>query len=1328
MNSKTYLVFYGSDIDLNIKDLDGIEKVNLRDVKDFTYTPGNKYIILWNDNAPKNNTEQQPYYHVIDRVHLGPRGEGFYDLTKMDYLITRDGIIFKFVYKSYERKIRWLEKDEYDKLYPQSILMRDMLRNADLRTGISKKTNKPWYMLSFDGFKGVDDDVKRFISDKSYIKKPAGSVKGYKVIRDKDTIINCFNYFINTDQLYGLDYETNSFPFDDPEFFTMGLGIVGLNGIGAYFDLEWMQTRDLEAWECFKNYFRKFLIKYEDSVTFNNAFEMKVTYLILGKINLFDEAATINKLDGVVYKRFSLKYTAMKNLYVASWDDLFEDLTEKLLPKLFGTKLFRKEAWRKKKKTKKEENEENDEKNQSRKLSHVDPKSLLWEKVDDGKPVLTEEEFSMRTGLGIEESIADFKDVSEEFIRVRDEFGYSKYYKNNPAWKELCEKYSDIDEFERLIDLYFGYPYKCIPSTILGEYCCKDSYYTVLLKDLALKRYSKKAWDCYNNNLRLEALLNLTGIYVDEDLRKKMYDYSAFRAAYGRVNVLRFFFSEMINKFGNVRDLNSIPEVGKALSIGLDVLNSKSFLLNDYFIDELSDTGLKNDRLLSVFGDELGSEILDTIRCTCLRIDRGSRSRKVFIEVDKLLKNRWKILRTIDSCTFSVNGNEYKIDLDYDSLIEYCEIKSKLDVVNYYVKNIKFNNQINEVKRHDSDSMISMEDLVKLCDDSLHNVLSPKYSTNFKLLFINKFWNSILKFKLGLKDTDLLQENSIDNVSREGDDNSIFKIYDISLKLYNENKDKIKRSKFYKFFRNDNDVISLIFNHAFYEEGLKIPSGKLDKSRNPEMIYCSEIREILKTIDSKYDVCIKGITNRSGYDYLKTLVNSSDRINRLYNDLDSIDVTEDSVEAWAKMNYCYYSMKKYYKLMTTYLKGIFTDYSVKSDFPNKDGISTRRYGNNGVVKMYPSFQALSKKSKRWSSGMHTISSVSETKRVVSTPPGYLLSYFDISGAEVRFISYESQDPFMLDCYAKGLDPYINFAASFVYPDKANDIPFLKSVRKMFKTILLGKLYGMANETLSGKIGKTVEETDHIVDLFFSKATGLKKFIEEKSKWALEHPGFVQTFFGDVMVVGDDDGDDKLARLGINQHIQNAASVTLGNGFFQCIQNSIHGSDEVIKNGIIRPINVVHDSSQNYFETRLLFDIYPYYHKYMSDFCFDQYGVRYEFDLEIGQNYYDMLVMKTIDKDNLKLSGNYTSIQKFMSKLLEPESKLDFKINRLTDSDCNDLPFEIVDGSLCRTFRVNDNRFKPSIYSSPVEGFYNKNKGNAEFKEDYSEFNLEISRK
>jgi DNA polymerase-1 len=88
--------------------------------------------------------------------------------------------------------------------------------------------------------------------------------------------------------------------------------------------------------------------------------------------------------------------------------------------------------------------------------------------------------------------------------------------------------------------------------------------------------------------------------------------------------------------------------------------------------------------------------------------------------------------------------------------------------------------------------------------------------------------------------------------------------------------------------------------------------------------------------------------------------------------------------------------------------------------------------------------------------IHTLPPKDESKRVVTTPKGYLLSYFDISGAEVRTIAYLSKDPVMLDAYSRGVDPYIN-AAKIITPGMEESVYW--GNRTMYKIMLLGKMYG-----------------------------------------------------------------------------------------------------------------------------------------------------------------------------------------------------------------------------------------------------------------------------
>jgi DNA polymerase I-like protein with 3'-5' exonuclease and polymerase domains len=59
--------------------------------------------------------------------------------------------------------------------------------------------------------------------------------------------------------------------------------------------------------------------------------------------------------------------------------------------------------------------------------------------------------------------------------------------------------------------------------------------------------------------------------------------------------------------------------------------------------------------------------------------------------------------------------------------------------------------------------------------------------------------------------------------------------------------------------------------------------------------------------------------------------------------------------------------------------------------------------------------------------LHTVPSRDECKRIISAPKGELLSYFDISAAEVRTISYMSKDPIMIDLWEANKDLYVETA-------------------------------------------------------------------------------------------------------------------------------------------------------------------------------------------------------------------------------------------------------------------------------------------------------------
>lgn len=78
------------------------------------------------------------------------------------------------------------------------------------------------------------------------------------------------------------------------------------------------------------------------------------------------------------------------------------------------------------------------------------------------------------------------------------------------------------------------------------------------------------------------------------------------------------------------------------------------------------------------------------------------------------------------------------------------------------------------------------------------------------------------------------------------------------------------------------------------------------------------------------------------------------------------------------------------------------------------------------------------------------------KNVISAPPGYLLTYFDISSAEVRTVAYRSKDAKMVELFESHQDLYIHVAKLY-FKDRWEVMgkDEKKKWRKIFKTILLG---------------------------------------------------------------------------------------------------------------------------------------------------------------------------------------------------------------------------------------------------------------------------------
>jgi hypothetical protein len=148
-------------------------------------------------------------------------------------------------------------------------------------------------------------------------------------------------------------------------------------------------------------------------------------------------------------------------------------------------------------------------------------------------------------------------------------------------------------------------------------------------------------------------------------------------------------------------------------------------------------------------------------------------------------------------------------------------------------------------------------------------------------------------------------------------------------------------------------------------------------------------------------------------------------------------------DSWSKEFEWLYNFrvyKKYAKLNSTYVgsDGMFKK-SNRFVIEGEDHIPIR-YADpsepGAVEKCFVHYEVNTKSSKRWSSGFHTIISHGDCKDVLCPPPTWdqsgniiyggsdqLLTYFDISSAEVKAAGFASGDPDLIAKFNAGEDIY-----------------------------------------------------------------------------------------------------------------------------------------------------------------------------------------------------------------------------------------------------------------------------------------------------------------
>ena len=128
--------------------------------------------------------------------------------------------------------------------------------------------------------------------------------------------------------------------------------------------------------------------------------------------------------------------------------------------------------------------------------------------------------------------------------------------------------------------------------------------------------------------------------------------------------------------------------------------------------------------------------------------------------------------------------------------------------------------------------------------------------------------------------------------------------------------------------------------------------------------------------------------------------------------------------------------------------------------------------------------------------------------VVSAPGFYLLD-FDYSQIELRVIAGLSQDPKLLDGFARGLDPHVLTGAlvNNKDPDSVTD-----KERSQGKTFNFALIYQMGKRSLAQRLGVQQRRANLLYSRFFEGYEVLNDWIEEQ-KFKGTSREYVETYFG-----------------------------------------------------------------------------------------------------------------------------------------------------------------------------------------------------------------------
>ncbi|MFN8664366.1 MAG: DNA polymerase I [Thermomicrobiales bacterium] len=197
--------------------------------------------------------------------------------------------------------------------------------------------------------------------------------------------------------------------------------------------------------------------------------------------------------------------------------------------------------------------------------------------------------------------------------------------------------------------------------------------------------------------------------------------------------------------------------------------------------------------------------------------------------------------------------------------------------------------------------------------------------------------------------------------------------------------------------------------------------------------------------------------------------------------------------------------------------------------------------------------------------------------VADTRPEYrlfedpVLVAADYSQIELRLLAHMSQEPFLVDAFARGDDIHAVTAALIHDVSREEVTP---NMRRLAKTVNFGIIYGMQAQGLSRDTGLTRTEAARFIDQYWTNLPAVKRYFDATLAFGHKH-GYVESIYGRRRVIADLTSSNfqrraAAERMAVNMPLQGTAA-----DIMKIAMNRFH--TELLKSGLnARLILQVHD--------------------------------------------------------------------------------------------------------------------------------------------------------